>query len=305
MNARLRAHGRRQHGLFTYTQAIEANVGKDMLARNLRSHRWEEVEPDVYRALPAAALSFEQRAHAMALSAGGVAYGRTAVALYDLGARPAAVEVLVDRPLRNRDRPGLHSTRSLPASDVTTVARIPTTMPCRSIIDAAATLTPDTCCQLVDAAVVRRLVRPESLARRANELLNSRRPGASRVLAALAEQHPLLDRARNEREAQVLRLCREHGLPDPVPNHVVVVGGARRMLDTAWPDCMVDLEFDGFGPHTVRRTFDDDRARQNLLVAEGWLVFRTTARLLERDPRGVFEPIGHAIRARGRRPEAA
>jgi hypothetical protein len=153
--------------------------------------------------------------------------------------------------------------------------------------------------KLVDAAVVRKLVRPEGLRRRALELRNSKRPGCSKVLAALAEQHPQLDQARNEWEALVVRLTAEYGLPAGVPNFEVVADSQRRFLDVAWPLFMVFLEFDGFLPHMVREKFDDDRARQNALVAEGWTVFRATSRLLETNPASVFEPIRRTIEARG------
>jgi very-short-patch-repair endonuclease len=289
---------RRQHGLFTYHQALAAGISHDAVARHVRSGRWQELEPAVFRALPAGRPTFEQRLMALVLSTGGVAYGRSAVALYGLLDPPRRPEVLVVRAGRNRVRSGLHSTRALPAGELTTVRGVPSTMPGRSVIDACATLSFGACCALVDAAVVRALVRPESLARRAEELRNAKRPGCTKVLRALAEQHPQLERARNEWEALALRLARRFGLPDPVPNHPVHVG-QRRVLDLAWPDALVVLEFDGFAPHMVRDVFDDDRARQNALVAAGWTVFRATSRLLERDPRAVFAPIAAAIAARG------
>jgi hypothetical protein len=183
--------------------------------------------------------------------------------------------------------------------ELTVVRGIQTTMPGRAVIDACATLPPNRCCEVVDAAVVRRLVRPQGLARRAEELNNSKRPGCAKVLHALSTQHPQLDRARNEWEALAIRLAREHGLPEPIPNLAVIAGGQRRVLDLAWPYVKVLFEFDGYQPHTVRAVFDDDRVRQNALVADGWLVFRATASTLRRDPRAVFAPIAAAIHRRG------
>jgi very-short-patch-repair endonuclease len=71
----------------------------------------------------------------------------------------------------------------------------------------------------------------------------------------------------------------------------VQVGGRRRYLDLAWPDVKVAVEFDGFVPHSTRRVFDDDRARQNDLVAARWTVFRITKTMLDSDPVGTFRPI--------------
>ena len=81
------------------------------------------------------------------------------------------------------------------------------------------------------------------------------------------------------------------GLPPPRVNYRVHVGGRRRYLDLAWPDVKVAVEFDGFVPHSTRRVFDDDRARQNELVAARWTVFRVTKTMLDADPAGAFRPV--------------
>jgi len=96
-------------------------------------------------------------------------------------------------------------------------------------------------------------------------------------------------------EAKVLRIVNDLGLPRPEVNYRVRVGGRVRYLDLAWPDAKVAVEFDGFVPHSTRRVFDDDRARQNDLVADGWNVFRVTASML-RDAMRTFTPIATAIR---------
>jgi very-short-patch-repair endonuclease len=96
-------------------------------------------------------------------------------------------------------------------------------------------------------------------------------------------------------EAKVLRVVRDLGLPSPEVNHRVRVGGRVRYLDLAWPDAKVAVEFDGFVPHSTRRVFDDDRARQNDLVADGWIVFRVTKAMLAGDVERTFAPIAAAI----------
>jgi hypothetical protein len=166
------------------------------------------------------------------------------------------------------------------------------------VVDVASSMTASETIKLVDAAIVQRLVGPEHLERRARELQSPGRPGATRVLAALATQHPDLARARNEWEALILRLSRESGLPDPVPNYEVFVGGRRRFLDEAWPTARVFNEFDGFRWHGGRAKFDDDRQRQNDLVDALWLPFRLTSTSLERDPHEAFAPVARTVRRR-------
>jgi hypothetical protein len=286
---------RRQLGCWTYAQALAAGFAPDTIRRNVARGVWEELEPLVFRAAPAARPTWTQRLMALTLSVDGLADGPSACALYGLLPAPKQAQVLVVRESRNRLRPGLHSTRALPHSDIATVRGIPATMPARSILHAAHGMTLADVCELVDKAVVERLVRPSMLERRAIELQNSKRPGCAKVLRALQLQHPQLERARNEWEALVLRLSRQFGLPDPIPNFPVVVNGEVRLLDAAWPLPFVDLEFDGFRPHMVRRVFDDDRARQNDLVDAGWKVFRATSRLLQQHPERVFGPIQRAV----------
>ena len=148
---------------------------------------------------------------------------------------------------------------------------------------------------LVDTAIVRRLVTPRRLAERATALWAPRRRGCAVVLRLLGDAHPELWRARNLWEARVLRVLRRARVRDPIPNHAVVVDGQRRVIDFAWPDEMVALEFDGFVPHTTRRVFDDDRVRQNLLVDAGWRIYRLTAAMIRRQPQQSNAPVVRAV----------
>jgi hypothetical protein len=234
-----------------------------------------------------------------ALSADALAARLSAAALYGAHAPPKQPQLLVVRGRRNLDRVEIHSTLDLPPSDVTRVGVIPATTPIRTLIDAAADLSSSAVEDLVDKMMIRRLVYPVPLERRARELLAPARPGAARVLRALTSRHPDLEQARNEWEARVLRLARQFGLPDPVPNLPLTVGGRLRLLDSAWAPARVDLEFDGILPHLeTRKVFADDRARQNDLVDEHWKVFRLTSTMLGRDAERHFAPIARAVSQR-------
>jgi very-short-patch-repair endonuclease len=297
----LRRHARRQLGLFTHAQALAAGVGERQIERMVARGHWYEQARFVYRAAIAAPQTFEQRLMALVLSIDGVAYGRSALALYGLGRPPRQPEVLVVRTARNRSRDGIHSTRSLPRNEIATVGGVPTVLPGRAIIDGAATLGYGVVRRVLDDAVVRALVNPVTLRQRVLELDNARRPGCTKVLAALAAQHPEIERARSSWEAAVLRLARRYRLPVPAVDHPVRVGGQRRFLDIAWVDEKVDLEFDGFLEHSGRAAFDDDRARQNALIADGWTVFRATATLLRDAPDQLFASVRAALSAGGHR----
>jgi very-short-patch-repair endonuclease len=221
----------------------------------------------------------------------GVAAGATAAALYGLVSPPSQLEVIARRPSRAVLPASVHTTVSLPECDVTTVDRITVTSPYRTLIDLGGALGRDRFEDVLDTAIVQRLVVANRLQARATELWTPRRRGCSVVLDLLAVRHPELARAVNLWEAKVLRTVRTLGLPDPRVNYRVQVGGRRRYLDLAWPDVKVAVEFDGFVPHSTRRVFDDDRARQNDLVAARWTVFRITKTMLDSDPVGTFRPI--------------
>jgi very-short-patch-repair endonuclease len=292
---RLFAHARAQHGLFTLQQALESGFSRATIRRRLERREWEELAPRVYRVTLAADADWRCRTLAVVLSTSGVACRRSALGLYELWSPPSEPEVLVARNVRTAGRLPQRSTDSLPPCDVTTVDGIPATTPVRTLIDMGGRLPLAAFEDVLDTAIVRRLVRIEPLVARSRELRAPRRNGCAVVLQLLEQRHPELRRARNLWEARVLRLVKEFGLPDPRVNYRVQVGGKRRYLDLAWPDAKVAVEFDGFVPHSTRRVFDDDRSRQNDLVADRWTVFRITKTMLEGDAPATFTPIALAV----------
>jgi very-short-patch-repair endonuclease len=231
---------------------------------------------------------------AHALSIDGAACRQSTLALNGLLAAPERPEVVVVRTRRTATRAPAPSTDSLDDTDLDVVDGIPTTTVTRALIDVAGQIPRGRFEDVFDTAIVQRLTTVARLRDRAEALWAPRRNGCAIVLGLLDERDPGLRNARNVWEAKVLRLVRRLGLPRPEVNHRVRIGGRVRYLDLAWPRAKVAIEFDGFVPHSTRRVFDDDRARQNDLVADGWTVFRVTATML-RDPEGAFAPIAVAI----------
>jgi very-short-patch-repair endonuclease len=291
----LRALARRQHGVFSLKQVVALGYARSTIARLVERDVWEELVPRVYRTAASRPVDWRQLLTATLLRTGGVAAFRSAGALLDLVAPPRVPEVIVSRPPRSSLLATVHTTSALEVSDCTTVDGIATTNPIRTLIDLAGQLPPSVFEDLLDTAIVRRLVRPDPLRRRALELWAPRRGGCAVVLDLLDQRHPDLARAANIWEARVVRIVRGLGLPDPKINHRVRVGGRVRYLDLAWPDAKVAVEFDGFVPHSTRRVFDDDRARQNDLVDDEWSVFRVTKTMLEDDPVATFRPIAAKV----------
>ena len=297
----LRGHRRRQHGVFTLVQALAAGYTKQSIRRRLVDGTWLELVPRVYLVANGVAPTPKQALIALTLATAGVASGHSAAALYGLMPFPSTPEVTVDRARRAVRYPGVRSTRALPSIDVTSVEAIPVTTPARTVIDVVATLPPREAEEFLDRAIVTGFVRAARLEARARDLSSRGRCGCGTVLQLLGTRHPEMTNARNGFEAWALRLLERAGAPRPRVNHRVRSGGRVRYLDLAWPDLMIAIELDGRVPHSSRRVFDDDRARQNALVAEGWTVFRLTWTALERDPVSALAPALATIAAAQRR----
>jgi very-short-patch-repair endonuclease len=294
-NPQVRALARRQHGVFSLKQVVALGYARSTIARLVERGVWEEVAPRVYRAAASRPVDWRQLLMATLLLTGGVAGHRSAGALLELVAPPRVPEVIAPRPPRPSLPAIVHTTTTLEASDRTTIDGISSTNPNRTLIDLGGQVPASMFEDILDTAIVRGLVRPEPLRRRALELWTPRRRGCAVVLDLLDQRHPDLARAANIWEARVVRVVRGLGLPDPKINHRVRVGGRVRYLDLAWPEAKVAVEFDGFVPHSTRRVFDDDRARQNDLVDDGWSVFRVTKTMLEDDPVATFRSIAAKV----------
>ena len=81
---------------------------------------------------------------------------------------------------------------------------------------------------------------------------------------------------RSERERLILKLIDDAQLPRPVTN--VRTQGC--LVDVLWPAQRLVLEFDGWRAHGHRLAFENDRKRDQLLVAAGYRVLRITDRQL-------------------------
>jgi very-short-patch-repair endonuclease len=294
----LQEFARRQYSIFTLAQALESGFTRPVIRRKLERGEWQEVEHRVYRVGTAGALDWRGRLMALTLSSGGVASHMSAAALFGLLEPPKQHEITVARAARSASTAWAHSSTSLARADITKVGRIPATAPARTLIDAAGSMRLEAFEDLLDLAIVTRVITPARLHARAMALRAPRRRGCSVVLELLDQRDPELLNTRSIWEARVLRMVRAAGLPRPRSNYRVHVGGRNRSIDFAWPAERVAAEFDGFVPHSTRRVFDDDRVRQNDLVDDDWLLFRLTKTALEADASRAFAPIARAIAKR-------
>lgn len=289
---------RTQRGLFTWPDAKECGFSHPTVRRLVTKGVWREEYPLVYCDASRPPLSWYDRLRALQLSAPkAIITGHSALGLYGVLDKPGPPEAIVRRSQRNLDRVVVHSSLELPDHDIVRVRSLLATKPSRSVIIAAEQHTVRETQALVAKAAARGVVRLDALARRARDLACAGRPGAGRVLLALADMHPGFERTRNDWEAEVLLQLSRHDVAPPEVNYRIRVGGAWRVLDFAWPLAKVFLEYDGYWEHLMSKArFDDDRDRDNDLEDVSWKGYKITSRMLK-----STDTIAKVVRAVNRR----
>lgn len=252
----------RQHGVVTGRQLRDAGLSPDAIKRRVAIGRLHRVFRAVY-AVGHAGLGKEASwmAAVLACGRGAVLSHRSAAELWAL-LKPSGglVHVSVPTPGGRRSRPGLrvHRASSLTARQTTARNGIPVTTPARTLGDLRAELPPWELRQAIREAAFRRLV--------------------------VDDREGDVEGTRSELELRFLRLCRRQRLPEPEVNARV----GRFAVDFLWREQRLVVETDGYRAHRGRQAFEDDRERDNELVARGYQVLRFTRRKVVEDPSGVL-----------------
>ncbi|NHC15474.1 PDDEXK family nuclease [Motilibacter deserti] len=284
-----------QDDVLTWDQAVDA-LGLSAVRWRVARGRWQHPARGVLVA-HSGPLTTRQERWVDVLSA-----GRSAV----LAGLTAAVEgglrgydddrrwVLVPHGLkRSSTRPGLmvRSSTLLAAEHVQPGASPPRTRIARSLVDSATWGPSDTFARSVlHAGAQQRLVRASDLALVVAARKNTRRRAlvAGTIADVAGGAHTLA-------EAEVPRLCRKAGLPEPGRQvRRKDRDGRVRWLDAAWPEWNLVLEVDGRG-HLDISAWWDDMARDNALVLEGQRVLRFPSFMVREQPEVVAAAIEAAL----------
>lgn len=102
-------------------------------------------------------------------------------------------------------------------------------------------------------------------------------------------------------ELDLLRLCRERGLPAPDQQQVLRRPGGSYYLDTRWSQRGVVAEVDGVG-HLMVDQWPADCLRHNEIAIRGEVVLRLPTIGLRLEPDVHLAPVRRALLARGWRP---
>lgn len=290
---------RRNHGVFTWRQAVDAGVPGATISRRTQRGRYRKLQPGVY-AVAGAPDTLDARLLAAALAAGSEAVlsHESAAHLWGIGEVPRRIHLttLQRRPTGLRGVV-VHRTKRLPPHHVNRNRRVPVTSVARTICDVASLLDVAPLRTLIGEAVRRRLVDADDIRCCLDELGRVR--GAARLREILAELSPQEARSRSEMESLYLRVTMLAGLPEPILNHPVRdVFGTTRLIDAVYPAQGVAVELDGQAFHGLSTDRRDDNARQNALVLAGWRRFLRFSWLdLTRDSWRVVEEVRLALQA--------
>jgi hypothetical protein len=155
---------------------------------------------------------------------------------------------------------------------------VPTTSPARTLCDLTAVLRPWMVERAVDEALRRKLLRLGDLAAVADVLHGPGRRRCTVMRDILEHRRPGYDPGESEPERRIAALLVGAGLPVPVLQHPVEIGGKRYRIDLCYPQSRLAIEYDSWQHHSSRRSFDEDRARANDMVTLGFVVLHFTSR---------------------------
>jgi very-short-patch-repair endonuclease/predicted transcriptional regulator of viral defense system len=283
---RILALAARQHGIVTTPQLLAFGWSKDVISLRARRGALRRLHRGVYLVGPL------DTPHSRFMAASFVAGSDAVIASYPavvlFGVRPpreGPIDVIVPRKLRSR--PGLRMHQAtLHPRDITRRHGIPTTTPARALLDLAATEPTAELERALNEARALHLVSARSLDEQFSRYPRHR--GAAALKKATTSD-PGFTRSKAERRA--LELIRRARLPEPEAN--VKVEGYE--VDFLWRQERLIVEIDGYAFHSMRRSFEQDRRRDQQLTTKGYRVIRITWRQLTEEPEAVVATISAAL----------
>jgi Protein of unknown function (DUF559) len=281
-----------QRGNIVREQLMAAGIGRGAIAHRLRAGSLRMMFRGVYLVGHDALAPFAwEMAAALRYRGWAVLSHRTAAAVWKLILEPPQQIALtvVNCDARSTARLWITRTTALDPRDLRWRHDLPVTSPARTMIDLAGCLDDDLQVERALAELrVLGLARDSELRAAADRCPN--RKGVARVNALLAsEADPAL--TRSEAERRMLALCDRAALPRPLTE----MRPCGFEVDFLWPHARLVLEVDGLRFHGHRRAFENDRRRDQILVAAGYRVIRVTRRQLIHEPLAVIARLAQAL----------
>ena len=284
---------RSQNGAIGGEQLRAAGLTRDAIRARIARGRLVRIFRDVYAAgdpnvmplvLPAGAL--------LALGPDSFISHRSAAAVWDLAeADPAVIDItVVGRNPRPRQAIRLHRVKHLHPADTTARSNLRLTSLARTTIDFAAQATSsERHHAFAEARAKHRLTDPAL--HKALDRLPKNHPGAA-IVRAMLDSNDTYDRSKAERIMRTLSTRAQ--LPQPIVNRIL----HGFLVDFLWPDAKLIVEVDGHGTHGTRWAFENDRRRDQVHAAAGYVVIRVTWEQLQNEPLAVIARIAQALALR-------
>ena len=268
----------RRYGVVSRAQLLDLGVSARGIEREVRSGRLHPIFRGAF-AVGHAGVGEKGRmlAAALACGPGTVVSHRSAAALHGLLDRPPVVVDVIAPKQSGRRISGIrrHFVPHPTADEWSVLDAIPCTGPSRIIVDLAGILGTRSLRRVVEKAAMLRVL---DLAAIDAILRRHRRRGAPALRVILADWRPISkDRdLRSPLEARLLPFLVARGLPVPLCNEVLTVGGRRIRPDFLWPEQRFIVETDGRASHATVAAFREDRRRDRDLMLAGYNVLRVT-----------------------------
>lgn len=302
-DARVWATAQEQKWLIKHAQLEEFGFSRGAIAHRLERARLWLVYRHVY-AVGNPEMTPDRQALAAVLACGDPAALSDHSAAVLLGLREGRpprrqhVSILDRRDIVVPDGITLHRPRLLLPEEIIVHDGVPVTSVSRTIVDNAATLGPRGI-----RSMIRQAERVHQFDLQTLQAYVDERPPTSsrhaRVRRVLRDYLPAAAATDTEREALMFDICARYGLPQPKAQEVLL----SYRVDFLWPDCNLIVELDDRGSHDTAVAFTEDRVRDRVLLAAGYVVMRFTVTELQRRPARVAREIAGAL-SRLRNPAA-
>jgi len=261
-----------QLAMISREQALAA-IGRRRLERLVDTGRLTRPRDRVYRIAGAPTDAREPfLAACLAAGDGAVVSHLAAGALWSMrGVLLGLPELLVEAP-RRLHLPGVitHLTTCLPPAHVTTRGPVPVTSPARTMFDLSTVVSPWLLGRIIDESSRRGLASYAELGRCADLLAARGRRKLTVVRALLDNRGPGYHPGDSDPEVDIAQALTRAGLPRPAQQHQVVVGKRVFLIDVAYPDIQLGIEYDSEEAHSGFAAKQHDRARDRALMIVGW-----------------------------------
>jgi very-short-patch-repair endonuclease len=292
----IRELAERQHGIVARWQLLDRDIGPATFRSRCENGTLVPLHLGVF-ALGHRPLTREGRwmAAVLACGPGAVLSHFSAGALWGMGGSYGSIEVLRQsggsHP-KGHQGVRLHQTRRLESYEVTTERGIPVAVMERVLLDLAGR----TDGKRLERRFVQAYKRDDFSWSRLARIITRRRgcKGVGKLRRIAGEVDPEALETKSVPEVDFLALWREVDASKPSVN--VLVEG--HLVDFFWPAQRVIVETDSWTFHGDPLVFENDHQRDVDLTAAGYAVFRTTSKMLERNPDPFLQNVRRAVRTR-------